>query len=104
MSEVIEKESTELVTLPAYENALQVFTDEEALEKIYAEVEAKVAGVVYDMSTKKGREQCASDAYKVARSKQAVEKLGAKLSRSEEHTSELQSRENLVCRLLLEKK
>src|SRR5690606_39936411 len=28
----------------------------------------------------------------------------AKLARSEEHTSELQSRENLVCRLLLEKK
>src|SRR5690606_39497238 len=27
-----------------------------------------------------------------------------KTSRSEEHTSELQSRENLVCRLLLEKK
>src|SRR5690606_40956330 len=26
------------------------------------------------------------------------------MSRSEEHTSELQSRENLVCRLLLEKK
>src|SRR5690606_42067132 len=31
--------------------------------------------------------------------------LGARLDfRSEEHTSELQSRENLVCRLLLEKK
>src|SRR5690606_41193606 len=29
--------------------------------------------------------------------------LGATLARSEEHTSELQSRENLVCRLLLEK-
>src|SRR5436309_6179942 len=29
---------------------------------------------------------------------------GAWWSRSEEHTSELQSRENLVCRLLLEKK
>src|SRR5690606_42157210 len=28
----------------------------------------------------------------------------AELERSEEHTSELQSRENLVCRLLLEKK
>src|SRR5690606_39765954 len=28
----------------------------------------------------------------------------AKYSRSEEHTSELQSRENIVCRLLLEKK
>src|SRR5690606_40295071 len=30
--------------------------------------------------------------------------LAGHLSRSEEHTSELQSRENLVCRLLLEKK
>src|SRR5690606_42004834 len=29
---------------------------------------------------------------------------GEHLKRSEEHTSELQSRENLVCRLLLEKK
>src|SRR5690606_41992669 len=29
---------------------------------------------------------------------------GARRPRSEEHTSELQSRENLVCRLLLEKK
>src|SRR5690606_41823625 len=31
------------------------------------------------------------------------EQLAATLARSEEHTSELQSRENLVCRLLLEK-
>src|SRR5690606_39498609 len=30
--------------------------------------------------------------------------VGYLCSRSEEHTSELQSRENLVCRLLLEKK
>src|SRR5436309_12877585 len=30
--------------------------------------------------------------------------LGVSFARSEEHTSELQSRENLVCRLLLEKK
>src|SRR5690606_40529115 len=30
--------------------------------------------------------------------------LGIATNRSEEHTSELQSRENLVCRLLLEKK
>src|SRR6266511_4775570 len=29
---------------------------------------------------------------------------GRRVGRSEEHTSELQSRENLVCRLLLEKK
>src|SRR5207302_9065108 len=31
-------------------------------------------------------------------------RFGEYFSRSEEHTSELQSRENLVCRLLLEKK
>src|SRR5690606_39734844 len=31
------------------------------------------------------------------------EKVGIAFQRSEEHTSELQSRENLVCRLLLEK-
>src|SRR5207302_3958311 len=34
----------------------------------------------------------------------AVEQLVVDEWRSEEHTSELQSRENLVCRLLLEKK
>src|SRR5690606_41598154 len=33
-----------------------------------------------------------------------VRPAGAEVDRSEEHTSELQSRENLVCRLLLEKK
>src|SRR5690606_41976151 len=33
-----------------------------------------------------------------------IERPGISLSRSEEHTSELQSRENIVCRLLLEKK
>src|SRR5690606_39545756 len=35
---------------------------------------------------------------------QASSLLLAHMARSEEHTSELQSRENLVCRLLLEKK
>src|SRR5690606_40000700 len=33
-----------------------------------------------------------------------IEAISQKDARSEEHTSELQSRENLVCRLLLEKK
>src|SRR3712207_7374223 len=34
----------------------------------------------------------------------AASRRGAELERSEEHTSELQSRQYLVCRLLLEKK
>src|SRR5690606_40561242 len=44
---------------------------------------------------------------KLRASGRVYEKDGAtwfRISRSEEHTSELQSRENLVCRLLLEKK
>src|SRR5690606_40412189 len=36
--------------------------------------------------------------------KEACERPRTARGRSEEHTSELQSRENLVCRLLLEKK
>src|SRR5690606_36450413 len=39
-----------------------------------------------------------------ARHVRAEERAGREPLRSEEHTSELQSRENLVCRLLLEKK
>src|SRR5690606_39616509 len=35
---------------------------------------------------------------------ESVAEFDDELMRSEEHTSELQSRENLVCRLLLEKK
>src|SRR5690606_40366540 len=40
----------------------------------------------------------------VGRREGAAGAAGTACARSEEHTSELQSRENLVCRLLLEKK
>src|SRR5690606_42155568 len=58
----------------------------------------------------------ATAAYQLARNEELVQGVLARLyhlmqrsgrsqaDRSEEHTSELQSRENLVCRLLLEKK
>src|SRR5690606_39746228 len=39
-----------------------------------------------------------------ARQVERIERLHQPSARSEEHTSELQSRENLVCRLLLDKK
>src|SRR5690606_42019628 len=42
--------------------------------------------------------------YDRRRLKGVVLEEGSLTARSEEHTSELQSRENLVCRLLLEKK
>src|SRR5215475_14785872 len=41
---------------------------------------------------------------RVLRSYQRIIEEASASARSEEHTSELQSRENLVCRLLLEKK
>src|SRR5207302_6508828 len=40
----------------------------------------------------------------VKRPTRGIEEIERQEFRSEEHTSELQSRENLVCRLLLEKK
>src|SRR2546430_13467207 len=40
----------------------------------------------------------------VERDRRAPRQAGVELPRSEEHTSELQSQSNLVCRLLLEKK
>src|SRR5436309_6567667 len=49
------------------------------------------------------------DCGSAARSRSRIQRCAmsiatASVTRSEEHTSELQSRENLVCRLLLEKK
>src|SRR5437870_6331819 len=44
------------------------------------------------------------DKFLVMEYKHITDQLGLRLLRSEEHTSELQSRGHLVCRLLLEKK
>src|SRR2546421_9297134 len=46
----------------------------------------------------------ARDALPLGRLQRGGQGIGAHLERSEEHTSELQSRSDLVCRLLLEKK
>src|SRR5438874_7237798 len=46
----------------------------------------------------------AAELLELARVLEEVDDLGDFLKRSEEHTSELQSRRDLVCRLLLEKK
>ena len=73
-------EIAELIELPPKETALQVFTDTSKLDEILDKVREKVVGTVYDMSKRKDREACASDAYKVARSKAAMEKLRAAVS------------------------
>jgi len=73
-------ETTELIELPPKETALQVFTDTSKLNEILDKVREKVIGTVYDMSKRKDRDACASDAYKVARSKAAMKKLRAAIS------------------------
>src|SRR5690606_42125070 len=54
--------------------------------------------------TNHGQAGCSSPSPQWCRSCLARRFIGVHSRRSEEHTSELQSRENLVCRLLLEKK
>lgn len=80
MSEVLEQESTELVTLPPQETALAVYSVVGGLDPLIEQIRAKVAGTVYDMATAKGRDECRSDAAKVAKSKTAIERMGKALS------------------------
>src|SRR5690606_41005540 len=58
---------------------------------------------LYHGTTGHGREQNAPQRIAQGMTEATLQRLKSDL-RSEEHTSELQSRENLVCRLLLEKK
>src|SRR5690606_41979576 len=50
------------------------------------------------------REEAQAEARRLIEAAHAQIEADRQAARSEEHTSELQSRENLVCRLLLEKK
>src|SRR5205085_5238043 len=71
----------------------------------------RLAAAPYSPSTPQGRPLEARVVLAGDGSPEAFAKLGARargaialVTRSEEHTSELQSQSNLVCRLLLEKK
>src|SRR5690606_39976280 len=68
------------------------------------DLDLRIAG---DEEPADGGEQLVDDLVSAARDAGARDALAGRFPaavRSEEHTSELQSRENLVCRLLLEKK
>lgn len=84
MSEVIDRaeeaQSAELIELPPQETALAVYGTVGGLSPLIEQIRSKVAGTVYDMATTKGRSECASDAFKVAKSKAAIEKMGKALS------------------------
>lgn len=72
-------ETTELIDLPPAETAMEVFTKPSGLEPWLQRIRDQVTGIVPDVSTDKGRKEIASRAFKVRKSKTALDGLGKKL-------------------------
>ncbi|MFL3972077.1 hypothetical protein [Pseudomonas aeruginosa] len=70
---------TQLVEVPAKETALQVYSAANGLDPFLAKIREEIDGFVPDVSTRKGRDAIASIAYKVARSKTALNNVGKEL-------------------------
>lgn len=70
--------ATALTTIPT-ETALQVFSTEQGLEPYLAKIRAEIDAFVPDVSTKKGRDEIASIAHSVARSKTYLDGVGKEL-------------------------
>lgn len=70
---------TQLVEVPAKETALQVYSSANGLDPFLAKIREEIDGFVPDVTTRKGREAIASIAYKVARSKTALDNVGKEL-------------------------
>lgn len=71
--------STELAIVPPAETALAVFSAENGLEPWLQKIRVEIDGFTPDVSSRKGREAIASMAYKVARSKTALDDAGKAL-------------------------
>ncbi|MBX5689022.1 hypothetical protein ISD91_27500 [Pseudomonas aeruginosa] len=70
---------TQLVEVPAKETALKVYSSANGLDPFLAKIREEIDGFVPDVTTRKGREAIASIAYKVARSKTALDNVGKEL-------------------------
>jgi colicin import membrane protein len=62
------------------ETALSVFTTEKGLDPILHKIKEEVSCIVTDASTKKGRDEITSIAYKITRSKTTIDDLGKSLT------------------------
>src|SRR5690554_592478 len=92
-----------LATLTADENTIREYRLRDVVRAIdSAATDDRVKAVVLDLSTFLGGGQTSLSA--IGEALERVKKTDKWIYRSEEHTSELQSRPHLVCRLLLEKK
>jgi colicin import membrane protein len=72
-------EAKELAVVPPQETAMTVFSTEKGLEPWLQKIRVEIDGFTPDVSSRKGREAIASMAYKVARSKTALDDVGKKL-------------------------
>lgn len=72
-------ETTELAELPPQETALEVYSKPSGLDPWLEKIRAEVSGHVPDLTTKKGRDAIASLAFKVRKSKTALDGMGKKL-------------------------
>lgn len=70
---------TELAVVPPKETALQVYQAPNGLDPYLQKIREEIDGFVPDVTTRKGREAIASIAYKVARSKTALDNVGKEL-------------------------
>lgn len=71
--------TTDLIALPPMETALQVYSTPQGLDPYLAKIKEELDAFVPDVSTKKGRDAIASIAYKVAKSKTALDNIGKDL-------------------------
>ena len=71
--------SKELAAIPPQEKAMQVYTTEKGLDPYLKHIRDEIDSFLPNIETKKGRDEVASMAYKVAQSKSALDKLGLKL-------------------------
>lgn len=69
----------QIVALPPKETALQVYSAANGLDPFLAKIREEIDGFTPDVSTRKGRDAIASIAYKVARSKTALDNVGKEL-------------------------
>lgn len=71
--------NTELAPVPPKETALAVYSAPKGLEPWLQQIRTEIDGFTPDISTRKGRDAIASMAYKIARSKTALDDVGKKL-------------------------
>ncbi len=71
---------TGIIELPDFDKgALAVFTTPGAIDPILADIRKRIDAFVGDVTTKRGREEIASFAYKLARSKTFIDDAGKTL-------------------------